>query len=93
MHVNDEQSITSVVIFGASGDLTTRKLIPALFNNFRKGRIRGEIQIVGSARRPMTHVEFRDRLRGGVTELAGMECPPDEWVEFSKRIWYIPGDE
>ena len=90
--MNEERITTSVVIFGASGDLTNRKLIPALFNNYRKNRIKEEMQIVGTSRRPMTHDEFREHLRSGVTELAGMECPPEEWDEFSQRIWYVAGD-
>jgi glucose-6-phosphate 1-dehydrogenase len=92
MSENGKQSQTSVVIFGASGDLTNRKLIPALFNNYRKGRIKEEIQIVGTSRREMTHEEFRERLRNGVTDLACMDCPADEWAEFSQRIWYVAGD-
>ena len=41
-----------IVIFGASGDLTHRKLIPALYNNYKKGRLLEETRIVGFARRP-----------------------------------------
>jgi glucose-6-phosphate 1-dehydrogenase len=90
--LTDKQVKTSVIIFGASGDLTSRKLIPALFHNYRKGRIKDEIQIIGTSRREMTHEEFREKLRSGVTKLAGMDCPPEEWKTFSQRIWYIPGD-
>ena len=43
---------TTLVIFGASGDLTWRKLIPALYNNFKKGRLADCANIVGFARRP-----------------------------------------
>lgn len=92
MGVTDKKSKTSVIIFGASGDLTGRKLIPALFNNYRKGRIKDDIQIVGMSRRPMSHEEFRETLRSSMSELAGIECPPDEWSEFSQRIWYLSGD-
>jgi glucose-6-phosphate 1-dehydrogenase len=87
-----DRNKTSVIIFGASGDLTRRKLIPALFNNYRKGRLKDDIQIVGTSRREMTHEQFRHQLRSGITDLAGMECPPDDWESFSQLIWYIPGD-
>ena len=90
--VTDERMKTSVVIFGASGDLTKRKLIPALFNNYRKGRLKDDIQIIGTSRSKMSHEEFRQQLRDGVSQLAGMECPSDEWESFSRRIWYLAGD-
>jgi len=83
---------TTVVIFGASGDLTKRKLIPAFFNNYRKGRLLDDIQIVGTSRRELSHDQFRQSLNEGVTELAGMDCPNEDWGPFSQRIWYIPGD-
>ena len=50
---------TTIVIFGASGDLTARKLIPALYNNFKKERLPEPINVVGYARRP-----FTGRVRG-----------------------------
>ncbi|TFH35260.1 MAG: glucose-6-phosphate dehydrogenase [Anaerolineales bacterium] len=83
---------TSVIIFGATGDLTSRKLIPSLFNNFRKGRLKEDIQIIGTSRREMTHEEFRQWLHQGATELAGIDCPAEEWERFSERLWYISGD-
>ena len=64
---------TTVVIFGASGDLTRRKLVPALFNEHQKGRTPKEFSIVGSARTEFTHDDFRQRLHQGLVELAGME--------------------
>jgi glucose-6-phosphate 1-dehydrogenase len=48
--MNDAKPFT-IVIFGASGDLTRRKLIPALYNNFRKKRLPAGLRIVGFARR------------------------------------------
>ncbi len=90
--MNTSNPKTTVVIFGASGDLTSRKLIPALFNNYCKDRIKGDIQIVGTSRREMTDDEFRAQLRSGVIELAGMDCPADRWSEFSQRIRYLAGD-
>ena len=59
---------TSIVIFGASGDLTSRKLIPALYNNFKKGRLGECANIVGFARRPYTDETFRAYLREGVAQ-------------------------
>lgn len=59
---------TTVVIFGASGDLTRRKLIPALYNNFKKKRLPAGLQIVGFARRDCSDDQFRDLLGTGVKE-------------------------
>ena len=83
---------TSIVIFGASGDLTVRKLVPALFNQFRKGRLPKHFQVVGTARTETSHEQFREDMRKGVEELAHMECPEDEWKDFCQRLWYIQGD-
>jgi len=60
----------SLVIFGASGDLTGRKLIPALFNLYCKQRLPDNLQIVGTSRRPYSHDEFRAHLRAAVQEFA-----------------------
>lgn len=49
----------TIVIFGATGDLTQRKLIPALFHQACKGRLPQDVQIVGFARRPYDHEAFR----------------------------------
>ena len=51
-----------LVIFGASGDLTHRKLIPALFELFKQRRLPSEFAIIGCARRPWDDKEFRQRM-------------------------------
>ena len=56
----------NLVIFGASGDLTRRKLVPALYNVYRKGRLPHGTRITGFARRSWSDEEFRTRLREGV---------------------------
>jgi glucose-6-phosphate 1-dehydrogenase len=82
----------SIVIFGASGDLTHRKLVPAFFNQFRKGRLPAELNIVGVSRTPMSHDEFRHEMHCGTIDLAKMECPSTEWEQFASHLWYHPGD-
>jgi len=59
---------TIFVIFGASGDLTKRKLIPALFNQSIKGRLPKNFQVVGFARRPYDHDAFRAQMLDGMKE-------------------------
>ena len=59
----------TVVIFGASGDLTSRKLVPALFNLYQKGRLPAEAQVLGVSRTEYTDDAFRDHLFGKAKEL------------------------
>lgn len=82
---------TTIVIFGASGDLTHRKLIPALFRNFRKGRLWERTRIVGVARREWSANEFREGLREGVARHGG-SLDEAAWAAFAGRIHYLRGD-
>lgn len=82
---------TTFVIFGASGDLTRRKLVPALFDLHQKNRIWANWRIVGVSRTEFSNEEFHARMRGGVSEFGRMMCTDEEWYEFSARISYFPG--
>jgi glucose-6-phosphate 1-dehydrogenase len=82
---------TTIVIFGASGDLTQRKLVPALFNLYRKWRLPDHTRVVGFARRPYTDDDFRARLRDGVNRFAG-GADDTTWEEFAANLWYVRGD-
>jgi len=85
-------SACSLVIFGASGDLTRRKLVPALFSLHRKAQIADEFRIVGVSRTPYDDEAFRNRMREGVSE--NVEPPPSEaeWQTFAARLHYHTGD-
>ncbi|MFN2303682.1 MAG: glucose-6-phosphate dehydrogenase, partial [Anaerolineales bacterium] len=85
-------NLTTIVIFGASGDLTRRKLIPALFHLYRKKRLWERWRIVGISRSPMSNEEFRQLAKGGVEEFARFDYEEDEWEAFSQRVFYLPGD-
>ncbi len=89
--MDNERPIT-IVILGASGDLTQRKLIPALFNSYRKGRLPETIQIVGFARRPWSHDDFRDKLLAGMREFAPDSLEMDQWESFVRQVWYSQGN-
>ncbi len=82
----------SVVIFGASGDLTRRKLVPALYNLYRKKRLPLPIHIVGVSRSPLSDDEWRDRLAGDAKEFTGDHFDPDLWRAFAAMLHYQPGD-
>lgn len=83
---------TTIVIFGASGDLTCRKLVPALYNNQVKGRLRTNGKIVGFARRPYTDEAFRTHLLEGVKTFTPETFDQAKWDEFSLRLVYFQGD-
>lgn len=82
----------TIVIFGASGDLTSRKLIPALFSLFKKNKLDGVIRIVGVSRSRYEHDQFRDSLRESAAKFAGKLFDKQSWDEFSQHVYYQPGD-
>lgn len=81
---------TTIVIFGASGDLTDRKLIPALLNLYCKDRLPRRFNIVGTSRRPYTHDEFRTHLMEGIRQYAPDKYNGGECNIFMQHIWYQP---
>ncbi len=83
---------TSIVIFGATGDLTKRKLVPALYNLYRKGRLPEGARVVGFARRAWSDEKFRDVMQEGVKEFASKEYEESIWQEFAPRLTYVRGD-
>jgi glucose-6-phosphate 1-dehydrogenase len=81
-----------MVIFGASGDLTKRKLIPALYNLAKDNLLSKEFAVVGFARNEMTSEQFRDEIGKEIGEFATTTVDPDLWHWFSRRIYYHSGD-
>ena len=83
---------TTILIFGASGDLTRRKLIPALYNLRRKGRLADDTNIVGYARRPYNDQDFRIRMQDGIMEFSQSTYAPGLWGAFAPTLRYFQGD-
>lgn len=83
---------TTVVIFGASGDLTQRKLIPALYNNYFKNRLPEGTKIVGFARSSYTDESFRERMRKGIQKYSPKTFDSGIWESFVSRLHYFQGD-
>jgi len=81
-----------MVIFGAAGDLTCRKLIPALYNLAKAQLLSREFAIVGVAHSSMTTEEFRKKLSEDIRRYAGSEVDPDIWEWFTGRLYYIPAE-
>ncbi len=80
-----------IVIFGASGDLTHRKLIPSLYDQFRQGALPQGSRIIGVSRTPMSDDEFRQKLLPSVKKFAG-QYDEEVWTRFAKGVHYQPGD-
>ena len=83
----------AVLIFGATGDLTKRKLIPALYRLAQQGLVSGAFAILGAARKEMSDDEFRLLMQKAVEEFASDESLDEStWQSFAKRIFYLAGD-
>ncbi|HYO89827.1 MAG TPA: glucose-6-phosphate dehydrogenase [Candidatus Limnocylindrales bacterium] len=82
---------TTIVIFGASGDLTRRKLIPALYALHKSGQL-PLVQVIGYARRPYSDDDFHDLVRDGVAEAHADEFDKARWDEFKGLLHYFQGD-
>lgn len=78
-----------VVIFGATGDLTARKLVPALYNLAREGQLPDHFACVGFARRDKSHDDFRAEMHDAIGNFSRVK-PVDEtlWKTFSEQIFY-----
>jgi glucose-6-phosphate 1-dehydrogenase len=78
-----------LVIFGASGDLTKRKLLPALFHLELAGLLADQFSIVGVARRPLGN-EFATQMRESIVEFGGVDAADPKLDRFIGRIGYFP---
>ena len=81
----------TIVLFGASGDLTQRMVMPAIFRLVRRGLLSPECRVIGFARSRMTDDEFRERMRVAVMREAH---PGDEqaWTSFAARLTYLAAE-
>lgn len=83
----------SIVIFGASGDLTSRKLVPALYHLFREHQMPASFRIIGFARREKSDAEWRDELLVALRQFSRTK-PVDEavWASFAAKLHYCQAD-
>ncbi|MEX1827456.1 glucose-6-phosphate dehydrogenase [Luteibacter sp. CQ10] len=78
------------VIFGATGDLTMRKLLPALFRRFADGQVPADSRIVGTARSPLDDATYRERARKALDEHVGQQERNDDMVNrFLAMVHYV----
>jgi glucose-6-phosphate 1-dehydrogenase len=81
-----------LVIFGASGDLARRKLLPALYALDRDGLLDPATRVVGFARSPHTDESFRAEARAAAEEFAPGGPDAGAWPRFAERLHYLTGD-
>ena len=79
-----------VVIFGATGDLTSRKLLPGLYSLAVQQLLPPETAIIGAARTELTDDEFRAMMREGVERHSRLPVDDEIWEGFARRLLYVP---
>ncbi len=82
----------TLVIFGGSGDLARRRLIPALYNLLLDGLLPANFAVLGLGRKRMTDNEFRATLREGVLAHSRQSLVEDRWNAFASRLFYLAGE-
>jgi len=82
----------TIIIVGASGDLTRRKLIPALYSLHKKGRLPQGTRVVGMSRTAYSHEQWRNLLAESTREFTGDQFDPNVWNAFAQNVFYHPGD-
>src|SRR5690349_19606717 len=82
-----------LVIFGANGDLTKRKLVPALYRLALDRRLSTGFSVVGISRTAMSDEQFREKMFAPVQEFAGNDAFASEvWNTFARGLFYMAGD-
>ena len=82
----------TIVIFGASGDLTRRKLLPALYNLMLDGLLPENFAVLGLGRKDLSDENFRAIARDGIEQFSRQTFQSDKWEIFHKRLFYCAGD-
>jgi glucose-6-phosphate 1-dehydrogenase len=93
MKPNDQLEPTVFVIFGGAGDLTWRKLVPALFDLSKDRSLPTDFSVIAVDRDALSLEKFRRRLHDGVKKFSRLRTvKPREWGEFARHIYYQHGD-
>jgi glucose-6-phosphate 1-dehydrogenase len=84
---------TAIVIFGASGDLTSRKIVPALHSLRSAGLLSNSVQVIGVARSELPEAAFREKLSKGIAEYSRLQSETKkEWPASAEDLVYIAGE-
>src|SRR5215470_10639419 len=83
----------AVVIFGANGDLTQRKLLPALYRLAYDRRLASGFAVIGISRTPLSDDAFREKMREGVEKFSeDTKFDEELWKTFAVGLFYVAGD-
>src|SRR5712692_2087291 len=83
----------TMVIFGASGDLTERKLVPALYYLAREHLLPAGFSVIGCSKTPYTHEQFREKMRQAVRKYLDLPAGNDPYLDsFAEGVHYLTDD-
>ncbi|MFQ5712707.1 MAG: glucose-6-phosphate dehydrogenase [Candidatus Scalinduaceae bacterium] len=82
----------AMVIFGGTGDLSQRKLLPALYNLYRKEKLNTKFLILGCGSREMSNHEYRNFIQEALLKFSQDSFNQNNWDEFSKHLFYLSAD-
>ncbi|HLB22796.1 MAG TPA: glucose-6-phosphate dehydrogenase [Dehalococcoidia bacterium] len=91
MRVQRTPEACAVVVFGATGDLTARKLVPALYNLARLRMLPGGFSVVGFARRDWSDEQFRAVMKEAVAKFSRAPLQEEIWDSFARGLHYVSG--
>ncbi|MDA8104550.1 MAG: glucose-6-phosphate dehydrogenase, partial [Nitrospiraceae bacterium] len=81
-----------LVVFGATGDLARRKLLPSLYRLAKNGLLPGNFFVIGVARRDMERAAFRGTVRDAAQGALAGDFDFRSWTDFSQRLYYVKAD-
>lgn len=81
----------TLVIFGGGGDLSRRKLLPAVFNQAMDGELPNNFAVLGFAIEQMDDSSYRDFARKGIEQFSRQKLEPKFWADFEPRLHYLQG--
>ncbi|MEP7158342.1 MAG: glucose-6-phosphate dehydrogenase [Chloroflexota bacterium] len=81
-----------LVVFGATGDLTSRKILPAIYNLRRSGLLPAETTVLGFSRRPLTDEAFRKLMADSCASFSRVKVEPGLWDDFADGVYYQQGE-
>src|ERR1700729_3603104 len=81
-----------MLLFGGTGDLVTRKLLPALYRRFAAGQVSAESRIFGVARTALSRTEYLFQAESACREFLGKEFDAPHWTGFSRLLTYVKLD-
>jgi glucose-6-phosphate 1-dehydrogenase len=92
LRIEPAPASTTLVIFGATGDLTKRKLLPAIYQLSRGQRLPAQFNVVGVGRTAMSDDEFRQSFHESLKEFAGLDTPDEVSTAMARALTYVYGE-